>query len=210
MKQIDFLPERIRLSRRRRRALIRQCYLMALCLISLALLGYVRQGGINQAGAELSLLKERSDNLAVQIAMRGVLERQQAELLMKQRIDEHLGSRVSALDILGELEKVMSDTLTLTDMKMEAMDVRARIQRANSASQPLAVSAVPLEETVEITRRVRLVLTGLAPTDIDVADFIGQLASSPLFEDIEMGYSQAAEYDNRKVREFQVTCFVVR
>lgn len=206
MNPVDFLPEHIRISRQRRANLIRQGYLLVLCVAGLALLGYLRQGRISEAKAELVLLNTRAVNVAGQIAMRSSLEAEQAELLLKQRIDEQLGSRVSALDIMGELQTVMSDRLTLIDMKIETMDVRLAIQRVPGGGRGRS----PITPKTQYSRRVRLVITGLAPSDIDVANFIGQIAASPLFEDIEMGYSLSAEYNNRKVREFQLTCLVVR
>ncbi len=210
MKNVDFLPERIRIDRKRKAALIRQAHLLVLCMAGLALLGYLRHGRIDEARGELVLLRERSTNLARQIAMRSVLEEQQAELLVKQRIDDHLGSRASALDILGELQNVMSDRLTLTNMTIEASEVIVPIERPMGGRVRPVLASRAAMPTSTVTRRVRLVITGLAPTDIDVANFIGQIASSPLFEDIEMGYSLTTEYNNCKVREFQVTCFVVR
>lgn len=211
MKNVDFLPERIRIDRKRKAALIRQGHLLVLCMVGLALLGYLRYGRVDEARGELALLRERSTNLARQIAMRSVLEQQQAELLVKQQIDEHLGSRVSALDILGELQNVMSDRLTLTDMTIEASEVSVPIEqpRGGGRRHPVLASRAAMP-TLTVTRRVKLVITGLAPTDIDVANFIGQIAASPLFEDIEMGYSLTTEYNNCRVREFQVTCFVIR
>ena len=62
----------------------------------------------------------------------------------------------------------------------------------------------------QVSRRIRLVLTGLAPSDIDVANFIGQLASSPLFEDVNMGYAKTVFHENYEAREFQASCFIVR
>lgn len=210
MKNVDFLPEHIRTHRKQKAALIRQAHLLVVCMVGLALLGYLRHGRIDEARGELALLRERSTNLARQIAMRSVLEEQQAELLVKQRIDDHLGSRVSALDILGELQNVMSDRLTLTDMTIEALEVRVPIEQSRAGRSRRVLASRAAMPTTTVTRRVRLVITGLAPTDIDVANFIGQIASSPLFEDIEMGYSLTTECNNCKVREFQVTCFVVR
>jgi len=60
------------------------------------------------------------------------------------------------------------------------------------------------------TKRMRLVLTGLAPTDVDVANFIGQLSASPLFEDVNMGYAKTVSVEGLTAREFQASCYVVR
>ena len=53
-------------------------------------------------------------------------------------------------------------------------------------------------------------LTGLSPTDIEIANFIGQLSASPLFEDVNMGYARTEEFDGRVGRKFQASCLVAR
>jgi hypothetical protein len=47
---------------------------------------------------------------------------------------------------------------------------------------------------------------------MDVANFIGQMAGCPLFEDVNMGYSKTIEIDGqrRKARSFLVSCLLVR
>lgn len=212
MKSIDFLPERIRQQRRRRRALKRQVYLLALCIGGLALLGYLRQGRIAHTEAQLALLTERSTNLQRQIAMRVLLEKEQGELFVKQRVDEDLGSRVNALDILGELERVVSQRLTLTKLTLEATELHQPAEPAKGGRQarPRPPGRRRDEKPAQVVRRIRMVLTGLAPTDIDVANFIGQLSASPLFEDVNMGYTRTTDYKGCKAREFQTSCFVVR
>jgi Tfp pilus assembly protein PilN len=63
----------------------------------------------------------------------------------------------------------------------------------------------------EVTvKRVQLLVTGLAPSDVDVANFIGHLSASPLFEDVNMGYAKNVVVRGRTAREFQATCFVAR
>ena len=76
----------------------------------------------------------------------------------------------------------------------------------NLSRGPVSVA----EATPQSTRRIKLALTGVAPSDIAVASFIGQIAASPFFEKIGMGYSRNIEYQGCKAREFQVTMFVVR
>jgi hypothetical protein len=57
-------------------------------------------------------------------------------------------------------------------------------------------------------KRVRLMLTGIAPGDVDVANFIGQLSASPLVEDVNMGYAKTVEFRGRLAREFQASCYI--
>ncbi len=210
MNEIDFLPERIKDQRRRRRQLIRQVYLMALCIAGLGLMTYVFQLRVNKARGELDMLRSRSKAMDSQIALRDQLNQQLAELMIKSRIEEQLGRRVGTLDILGELQIVMPESLTLTSMTMETIAVQVAADRAdnrNSSNQPVSRNGATKDKTV---KRVRLVLTGMAPTDVDVANFIGQLAGSKLFEDVSMGYARNVKFRNRQAREFQANCYLTR
>ncbi|MHC4985874.1 MAG: PilN domain-containing protein [Planctomycetota bacterium] len=205
--RIDFLPDRIRTHRARRRHFKRQGCLMALCLISMVALGQMRYTRISQARGELALIVDREQQAQDQINQRIELEAQQAELMVKKRVDDSLGTRVNAMDILGELQRATPDRLTLISMTIHATELPM------AAAQPegLRVAGAPgASLDVPVARRLRVVLTGLAPSDIDVANFIGQMAASPLFEDVNMGYAKMIVHGNYEAREFQVSCFVIR
>lgn len=208
MQNIDFLPERIKEQRARRRRLIRQGHLLAVCLGALVVLGYIRQARLGRAEAQLVLLGQRVSNVRRQLAMRDDLERQQAELLIKKRIDDLLGSRVNTLDLLAELESVLPASVTLTCLDIEAVEVRVPVKPVK-VGVPQAVGRAhrPKEKRIN---RVRLSLTGLAPTDVAVANFIGQLSASPVFEDVSMGYTKNVIFQKHVAREFQARCYVVR
>jgi hypothetical protein len=69
--------------------------------------------------------------------------------------------------------------------------------------------APPATSRQRITR-IRLVITGLAPSDVDIANFVGQLASSPLFEDVNMGYTREIQFQGKTARQFKATCYTAR
>jgi len=212
MENIDFLPERIKVQRARRKRLIRVGYLLAVCVGALVLLGFSRQERVKAAQAELALLSERSGNVRRQLATLDFLQAQHADLLVKKRIDEELGSRVDALDVLAELGRMMPEGIAITSLNLEAVAVPApavgQAKTSASARPAPAGNAPRAKET--LVNRVRLDLVGLAPTDVDVANFIGQLSASPLFEDVNMGYAKNTRIKDRSAREFKVSCFVIR
>jgi len=80
---------------------------------------------------------------------------------------------------------------------------------ANASLRVSPAGAQPRKEDKAV-HRVRLVLTGLAPTDVDVANFIGQLSASRLFEDVTMGYAKNVSFRGRSAREFRASCYVAR
>ena len=119
MDDIDFLPERIKTQRARKRRLTRQGYLLAIAVAALVVWAY--SGGQRLAGAQerLKLLQERSAGMERQLALKGQLERQLADLLIKERISKTLGSRVSVLDITHEIERLLPASMFLKDLRLE-------------------------------------------------------------------------------------------
>ncbi len=210
MKEIDFLPERIKEQRKRRRRLICQGYLMVLCVAGLGVMVYAFGLQGDKARDELGMLRSRSRAMDSQLALRDELNQQLAEMMIKGRIEEQLGRRVGTLDVLGELQRVMPESLALTHMTMETIEVTLELtpaERRNASNKPVARSGAAKSKTV---KRVRLVLTGMAPTDVDVANFIGQLAGSRLFEDVSMDYAKNVTFRNRSARKFQANCYLTR
>lgn len=214
MQNVDFLPERIVIQRARRQRLIRHSYLVAVCAVGLALLGYWRHGHLQEARGELAATSQRGRDVQTRLHILDSLEQQQAELMIKKRISDHLGSRVNALDVMAELQRLLPTSMALTSLNLETMEVRVPVARGRSgqANASLRVSpagAQPRKEDKAV-HRVRLVLTGLAPTDVDVANFIGQLSASRLFEDVTMGYAKNVSFRGRSAREFRASCYVAR
>ena len=207
MENIDFLPDRIRLQRSRRRRIIRQAFLAVVCTMGLVLLGYVRQNAVRNAQAELSSLREHGQELQRQVAMRDGLEKQQAQLQIARRVDDQLGSRINALEVLAELSKMVPSNMTLISLNFETIEQKVPIDM-NAGGKPSAraSSAGPTKERV--VKRVRLTLTGIAMNDVDVANFIAQLSANPLFEDVNMGYAKTTDFRGKSSREFQADCYV--
>lgn len=211
MDKIDFLPERIKTQRVRRHRLVREGYLLALCVLGLAVLGYARQGRIGEAKAELQVLDDRATNIKNQLNLLTVLQRQQADLMTMKRIDDKLGSSVNALYTMAELGRIQPVGMVLRELKIETMSVRVPVSEINRINASVrATRAGGRIQKERIVTRVRLTVTGLAPTDVDVAYFIGQMSASPLFEKVNMGYSKGTEFRGRSAREFHASCYLVR
>lgn len=209
MDHVNFLPQRIRSQRAKRGRRVRQAYLLLLCAAALVGLGYVRQHRVEAARADVALLKGSAEDLRQQAARRDVLQRQLQDLSIRKQVQEHLGSRVSAQVVLAELHRQMPPSLCLTSLELETMEVPLARKALTNVSVRATVAG-GAERRPETAKRLRLTLTGLAPNDVDVANFIGQLSSSPLFEDVNMGYSRSVTYKGRMAREFRASCYVVR
>ena len=210
MESIDFLPERIRIQRTRRRRVIRLIYLVVICAGTLVLLALSRQRLVRKAQADVALLSERCEAMQSQLDLRRSLEKEQADLLIKKRIDDELGRRVGALDILAELGRLLPDNMGLLSLSMKPVSFRVPVAPVREEhNSPRAVTAAQARNKSVAATRVELYLKGIAPNDVSIANFIGQLSASPLFEDVGMTYAKNTKIKNRLAREFSVNCFVV-
>ena len=133
-----------------------------------------------------------------------------ADLLMKKRIDAELGGRTDCTAILAELCRVTPPNLALASLELQAGEVLQTPDGGGSARRSArpAVAGAGGRGSVPV-RRVQLVITGLAPSDVDVANFIGQLSASCLFEDVNMGYARTVDFRGRMAREFRASCYLV-
>jgi Tfp pilus assembly protein PilN len=212
MPQADFLPERVRQQRQRRQRLTRQAYLVLACIAALGLLGWLRQGRVQQARAELTDQRARMQEAESRIARIPRLERELADLRIKQQIDRELGSRTDTTAVLAELCRLMPETMSMISLELKPVEIRRKIMPSNRGrSGGRAVSADRAgRPATKIERRLQLVLTGMASSDVDVANFIGQLSASPLFEDVNIGYTKTINHQDRSARQFQASCYLIR
>jgi hypothetical protein len=67
------------------------------------------------------------------------------------------------------------------------------------------VAAKAAQERDRVTdRRLNVRVTGVAPTDVEVADFLTKLTGKPFFEDVRMTGSKPRMESGHMMREFEV------
>jgi Tfp pilus assembly protein PilN len=204
--EIDFLPERLKVRRALRGRIFRQVNLLLLAAGTFAAWIYFSDRRVSQASAELALLKDRSANVQRLVLQRAELQGQLGGLLSKDRISGRLGTRAGPLDVLGELERLTPEGVFLTSITLEG----AKWTPSGDSSRDRGGATPPGAPSKESVNRLQVILTGIAPRDVDVANFIGQITASPLFEDVNMSYTRGQVIQGRRAREFQVSCNVIR
>lgn len=222
--QVEFLPQRIRHHRLRRRRLIRQGYLLVMCVAVMGILTYIRAGRIAQARGDLATLENSRSNLQKQTAMITPLERRMSDLLIKKGIDEELGGRTDCTVVLAELCRITPPSIVMVSLDLQTVELPAGASGYSPArrgssppagrgyrdSRPTVVGQTGTEDAPGVVRRARLTITGLAINDVDVANFIGQLSANTLFRNVNMGYTKTIVFRGRSVREFQAGCYLAQ
>ena len=208
---VDFLPERLTIHRAMRARLIRQGYLLGIMVAALVGLGYFNEERIGRAEAQMTRLDGESVNRTRQVETMYGLQRQLSDLMIKQRIDNRLGSRVNAMDILGELGGILPESMSLTSFELSAMTVVVKLTPAAGGGPTVAGPRRRAgKEKHKTINRLKLTITGLSPNNVDVANFIADLSASPLFEEVDMGYAKNIVFREKAAKEFQASCYVVR
>jgi hypothetical protein len=194
MRELEFLPDWYPTLRTKRRLIIMESWLAGAITVVLGLWllfsarnvrakeyelrGY--QAQLKQANYDLDRLNEEQS-----------LERQLSE---QRQLVDRLGLHVPAGRLIDCLEQMMPKEMALRDFKMEFQ------QRQVKPVSPLALAAGG--EPV-MDRRLTVELDGVAPSDVDVGNFMIRLATIPHFGDSSMSTSDLTEYGHL-MRDYKV------
>ena len=207
---VDFLPERVIVQRATRARVIRQGYLLGIMFAGLVGLGYFNEERVGHAEAEMAYLNDQSSDRNKELETMYDLQRQLSDLMIKQRIDTRLGSRVDAMEILGELGRILPETMSLTNFELSAETVVLKLKPAAGGVPIAAGPRRARKDRHKTVNRLKLTIRGLSPNNVDVANFIADLSASPLFEEVDMGYAKNIVFRKKAAKEFQASCLVVR
>jgi Tfp pilus assembly protein PilN len=214
MNVIDFLPNDYLARRSRRRA----------NLICLAIAG-LAMGGVGAGVYWLYRTLDDTTQCRTQVEQQYVqasqqleqlkqLEDRKADLLRKVSLSTTLLERVPRSNILARLTNNLPRGMQMTSlsMRMEEVEVRASdlagtAAGRNAAGKPVASPAAPTSgkpETVRI-KQFAFRLNGVAPTDVEVAEYITRLNADPLFCNVDLLFSEElAKKEGGQMRRFEL------
>lgn len=214
MKKVDFLPEDYIEKKAQQRANI-----ICLCLFLVVLAGVgcgfaiteKRQGRIDQRVEDISRQMRKASESLKQL---DVLEGKRTEMMKKATISASLMEPVPRSLLMATTTNDLPTGVSLTEFKLISKDVQSRptvgksrssrsrnkksrnTSRAKNDPGKQTVEPVQWETTIEIT--------GIAPTDMQVAEFIANLNKSTLFAEVNLVYSEEHEMQEENVRKFKL------
>ena len=198
IKVTNFLPDDYQKRRLRRRANL---------ICSLIGGGTVLALGLTMIGLFLASLgtaatrlqaEQQYQEASKQIEQLKQLEERKAGLVHKVELSTDLLERVPRSLLLARLVKYLPENTSLMTlaMKLEEIEVRAPESSkkapepaSGDATKDTAAKAAAKPAMVKVKTCV-FHLTGLAPTDVEVAEFMSKLTSDPLFKDVDLRFSE--------------------
>ncbi len=140
-----------------------------------------------------------------QIANLKQLEQHKADLLRKVQLSTALLERVPRSHVLARLTNYLPEHTSLTSMTMQPQQIKRTPQKAvDGGAKSQSTGGKNRPGNVLVTR-VRFRLDGLAETDVEVAEYISRLHADPLFENVDLQFSEEFPYEEGvTMRRFQL------
>ena len=204
---LSFLPEDYVERRKEQRT-----NLICLSLFGLVLIGVV--------GAYLVTTRNRSEirslrqqvNAAYAEAGRRIeqletLQQQKQQMLRKAQVTATLVEKVPRTFLLADLINRMPQSLSLLEAKMSSSLYKAPLISVIDTKKTAMANAKAKKPEDDITPPkyvLTLVLLGVAPTDVQVAQYMASLSRSSLFSDVSLVYSEEMKIDQTSMRKFRM------
>jgi Tfp pilus assembly protein PilN len=189
MNVINFLPNDYLAKRNRRRA---NWVCVAIAATVLIIVGssmaFIYVNSANAARLR-GMVEQQYQEASLQLNQLQQLEERKADLLRKVSLSTTLLERVPRSTVLARLTNHLprGTSMTSLTMKMEEVEVRAS-EITGEAAKGVATKAAKAA-TVRVKQYV-FRLDGVAPTDVEVAEYITRLNADPLFRGVDLQFSE--------------------
>ncbi|MBL7132553.1 MAG: PilN domain-containing protein [Phycisphaerae bacterium] len=212
LRVLDFLPDDYVERQRARRANV-TCLLMAGgCLVVIGLVAGITMIRAAGTAAVRATIEKQYEQASLRIKDLEQLQKHKQDLLHKADLSAALLERVPRSHILARLTNHLPTETSLTSLKMQVEKVAIASPAAEVPEAPKAKGAKGKKAgPVRTEDRLRFRLDGLAQTDVQVAEYISRLGTDPLFDAVDLQFSE--EFPHREgmtMRRFQLLFLLSR
>lgn len=209
MKNSSFLPEDYIEQRAQRRTNV-----LSLLLFMVVMGGVIGAFLVSdRQRAEVRRMRDdvntRFEEAARRIDQLDQLQARKEEMIRKAKVTSALLERVPRTLVFAELINNMPSSLSLLKLEFKTRIIKPRStatsvlekQRQDQATD--AAKKISNEPDMDIVE-VEINLVGVAPTDLQVAQFMTALGRNPMFADINLAYSEETTIESSQLRTFRI------
>lgn len=207
--KMSFLPEDYV-----ERRIERRTNLICLTLFAVVLGGVIAAYFVTNRHREEVRAERRAVNVAYTEAAKRLeqldqLQKRKQQMLRKAQITSMLIEPVPRTFLLADLINRMPKTLSLIDLKLTSKVVTPMVHVDRHRSALINKTAEDekkkdADEDPVPKYRVSLSIIGVAPTDVQVAQYMASLSHSPLMSDINLVFSEETQIENTPMRRFRI------
>ncbi len=181
MRELEFLPRWYPGMVRRRRALILQVWAAAALALGLSIQSAIGHHALRNAQTSLSGLQQKLSQTDDDLLRLGEQRALRSQLQQQNEVIARLGPHVPAAPLMAALAEDMPPQTALLDLTLN------QIEKTRPAS---ALATARGDANAAVDRRLSVTLTGVAPSDMELANFLDRLNSLPCVQDIAMAYAK--------------------
>jgi len=209
MQVMNFLPRDFTERRGRRRANLLCLGLTGVALLALAgvcALHVMRAFGASSLRA---VVEQQYREAGRQIEQLKLLEDRKAGLVRKVEFSADLLERVPRSHILARLTNALPSDTSLQVLVMSTVEVEVPAPKPTTTKEgdtPASKGSKSKRPEKIRRREIQFRLDGLAVTDVQVAEYIARLTADPLFEEVNLKFSEEFPYEpGVTMRRFELT-----
>jgi len=196
---VNFVPEWYVAQRQRRASLRRQAMLMIVMLAGMGVLfGLTRQKvvGLKQYHQSLTAQLNAAEFQLTEVAK---LQQARASLSDQMKIYREIARPLTHGQMISTLAALTPESVFLSGVNGETrIEERRRVIPAGGENGR-DKTVIDRVETIFVD------LEGVAPSNVEIANYIGRLAGSNLFRNVKMEFSRSGEIDDALTREFRIS-----
>ena len=204
MREVEFLPEWYPKVRRRKRVLTLQAWLTVLLLAGLGLWTLLVQRNVHARQLELGSLRTDVSQSETDLQRLEELQQVQRDLGRQMEIYLKIGRPVETTRVVTTLEQLMPKDMALLDLSLDTDDMAKQAANTAAARASQRNGGANLANGEPLEPRLKFRLHGVAPTDMDLAEFLARLTGKPFFRNVELLISHERTERGHVMREFEV------
>lgn len=202
MRELEFLPEWYPQLRRRWRLVGLQGWMTLAIVIGLALWLVLARRNLHNAEVASGAMDTQMRQTRTEEAQLKELLGLKRQLTQKEQVIAQLGFPVEMSRLLQTFDAVMPREMSLLEMSCTTEEVIPHTASSATAAQAKQDKNRPVQ------RRLRVRLVGVAPTDVDLANFLTGLSQYPCFESVALVRADSVPDRGHVTREFEVTLLI--
>ncbi|MGH7214943.1 MAG: PilN domain-containing protein [Tepidisphaeraceae bacterium] len=210
--QLSFLPDDYLERKRQRRTNVICCFLFMVVMAAIGSAFTLTERTVKKVEAEHAAVEADYTEAAKRIEQVKSMQDKQRKMANQAELTSSLLEKVPRSYLMAEITNAMPGGVSLLDFTLDARKRAApsaasssnktalEKKKSRDAAAKQAASAPPAPTTYD----VHMKMTGIAATDVQVAQFITKLNQSRLLKDVNLVISDEFEQDSEKLRRFQI------
>jgi cell division protein FtsB len=197
---MNLIPQTYRARMRRGRTRRSVAIALAISGLAIGVVGWSLHVGVLHERAELEDLKSYVAEMRAVAADAQALQDRIDDLHRQLEAQQTLQHPVNVSHIMATLCGLMPASVTL-----DSMELRSSL-RSLEGGGGAGRANLPIKDEEKTERVMICEVTGVARSDLDVADFVGRLTDHPLYREVALDYSRPVTVREVSGRSFRISC----